>query len=109
MEVSILLADDSVISDLNKRYLNRKSTTDVLAFRMGEGAFSHLHPQLLGDVVICTAMAKRRAAQLHTDYESEINLYLVHGILHLLGFQDTTKKGFRLMQKAQKEILEKYA
>ena len=108
-ELSILLVDDRAITDLNKRYLKKNSPTDVLAFRMAEGKFAYIHPEILGDVVISLETAANRAGQFSTSSEQEAGLYLVHGILHLLGFEDKTASGKRKMKKIQKEILKRNA
>jgi probable rRNA maturation factor len=108
-ELSLLLVDDRKITELNKQYLKKNSATDVLAFRMSDGKYGQINPQLLGDVVVSVETAESKAAQLKVDLYSEINLYLIHGILHLLGFSDKTKKGFNQMKKLQEELLEFYA
>ncbi|MFH1063256.1 MAG: rRNA maturation RNase YbeY [Candidatus Omnitrophota bacterium] len=108
-ELSVLLVDDSQISDLNKRYLNKNSATDVLAFRMSDGKYGKINPEILGDVVLSVDTAKAQACQLKVSVESEINLYLIHGILHLLGFCDKTKSGFKQMKKIQEELMDSYA
>ncbi len=103
------MVDDRKIRDLNKKHLKKNSATDVLAFRMHDGSFSELNPQLLGDVVISVETAKRSARSLNTSFNAELCLYLIHGILHLLGYDDTSNKEFLRMQKIQKEILKSNA
>jgi len=98
-----------MIQELNKKYLNKNRPTDVLAFRMQDGDFRDFNPQLLGDIVISVETATRRARNLKTSCEYELYLYLAHGLLHLLGYTDTTKKGAQAMQRIQKEILKHYA
>ncbi|MBI4845452.1 MAG: rRNA maturation RNase YbeY [Candidatus Omnitrophica bacterium] len=108
-EISVLLVDDKLISELNNKYLNKNSPTDVLAFRMHDGDFSSIHPELLGDVVISVETAMFQARKLNKVFIHEVYLYLAHGILHLLGYTDTTKKGFSEMKKNQERILREYA
>ncbi|MCG2712558.1 MAG: rRNA maturation RNase YbeY [Candidatus Omnitrophica bacterium] len=108
-EISILLVDDKTISGLNKQYLKKNYPTDVLAFRMRDGEFSHMHPEILGDVIISLDTASSRAEEFQTGFKYEIQLYLVHGILHLLGCDDKTARGRNKMKALQEEILEKYA
>jgi probable rRNA maturation factor len=60
-EISILIVDDTQIEKLNRKYLDRAGPTNVIAFPMREGEFSHLSPQLLGDVVISTDTAAKEA------------------------------------------------
>lgn len=101
-EISVLLVDDKEIKRINKLYLNRNCVTDVISFRMWEGPFSKLHPELLGDVVVNVQQAKRCGK----DYRYELALYLVHGLLHILGYVDNTKKNTKMMQKRCDKILD---
>ena len=97
-ELSILFVGKRRIRGLNKRYRKIDRATDVLAFSMREGTGAYLHPQILGDVVICPEIAKE---------SREIHLCLIHGILHLLGYDDSNKKDRLLMEKEQNRLLEK--
>lgn len=96
IEISILLLDDKGIGELNKQYLGRPRPTDVISFRMWEGPFHKLHPELLGDVVVNVEQARTKR---------ELALYIVHGLLHLLGYVDDTKRNTRLMQSRCNRIL----
>ncbi|MBU2063604.1 MAG: rRNA maturation RNase YbeY [Candidatus Omnitrophica bacterium] len=108
-EVSILLVDDAFIRKLNRKYLNKNSATDVLAFRLGDGEFAQICPQILGDVVISLDTACYRARSLKICFEKELSLYLIHGLLHLLGYEDKTRAGFSRMKRLQEEYLFYYA
>jgi probable rRNA maturation factor len=104
-ELSLLLVDDARIQDLNRRYLNRDKPTNVLAFPMREGEFSTLHPQLLGDLVISVETAKRQSNRFGLDEMEMVILLMVHGVLHLIGYEhEGTKKGAREMTLKQKEL-----
>ena len=104
-ELSLLLVDDARIQDLNRRYLNRDKPTNVLAFPMREGEFSTLHPQLLGDLVISVETAKRQSNRFGLDEMEMVILLMVHGVLHLIGYEhEGTKKGAREMALKQKEL-----
>ena len=104
-ELSVLLVDDAQIKKLNYQYRQENTPTDVLAFRMGEGRFSSFNSGLLGDVVISPERAKAQAKRFSNSLEREICLYLIHGILHLTGYQDETEASKRRMEKKQEEIL----
>ncbi|MFH1093269.1 MAG: rRNA maturation RNase YbeY [Candidatus Omnitrophota bacterium] len=108
-EISILLVDDKTITGLNKQYLKKNYPTDVLAFRMQDGEFGHMHQEILGDVIISLDTAASRAEEFHTHFKYESQLYLVHGILHLLGFDDLTTQDRNKMSAIQKQIMENYA
>ncbi len=85
-EVSILIVDDARIQELNRDYLQRDKPTNVISFSMLEGEGEPLHPQLLGDVVISADTAARDAFEADTPFEHELCFLLLHGILHLLGY-----------------------
>jgi len=106
-ELSLLLVDDSMIQDLNRRYLNRDKPTNVLAFPMREGEFSTLHPHLLGDLVISVETAERQSNRFGLDEMEMVILLMVHGVLHLIGYKhEGTKKGAREMTLKQKELFQ---
>ena len=105
-ELSILVVDDSEIKTLNKDYLNRSGPTNVIAFPMKEGDFSDINPQLLGDVVISMETAGREALQSGISTEERFAQLLVHGILHLFGFDhEKSEQDARKMEKKSDELL----
>jgi probable rRNA maturation factor len=105
-EISILIVDDPQIEDLNQQYLNRQGPTNVIAFAMREGEFSDVSPHLLGDVVISIDTAAREAQMAATSMEQRFNELLVHGILHLMGYDhETSADDARVMEDKNKEIL----
>jgi rRNA maturation RNase YbeY len=86
-ELSVLFTDDKTISGLNQRHLGRRGPTDVLAFPMLNG--SSLFPlptAMLGDVVISVDTAMAESVRLGEALEHTIFRLLIHGILHLLGY-----------------------
>ena len=85
-ELSILLVDDAAIAQLNRQYLNRPGPTNVIAFPMREGEFADVSPYLLGDVVISVDTAEREGNESGMALESRLDGLLVHGILHLFGY-----------------------
>jgi probable rRNA maturation factor len=104
-EVSVSLVGDGQIRELNRRYLDRDKPTNVLAFSMREGAFLSLHPQLLGDVVISVDTARRQSNRFGLKEMEMVILLMIHGILHLLGYEhEGTKKGSNEMALKQKEL-----
>jgi probable rRNA maturation factor len=106
-EISILILDDPQIEKLNQQYLNRQGPTNVIAFAMREGEFPDLTPDLLGDVVISTDTAAREAQVASMSMERRFNELLVHGILHLMGYDhETSEKDTRIMEEKSREILE---
>ena len=106
-EISILIVDDPQIEKLNREYLNRTGPTNVIAFPMREGEFSHLSPQLLGDVVISTDTVAKEAQNSAMSMEQRFKELLVHGILHLFGYDhETSKQDARKMEKKSQALLE---
>lgn len=85
-ELSILLVDNAGIQQLNRDYLQRDRPTNVISFAMQEGEGGGVQPLLLGDVVISAERAASDAADAGIPFEHELVFLLLHGILHLLGF-----------------------
>ena len=105
-ELSILIVDDQQISQLNQTYLNRKGPTNVIAFPMREGRFSGIAPNLLGDVVISIETACQEGQKGGFSMEERFDQLLIHGILHLLGYDhENTKSEARKMEKKTQELL----
>ncbi|HKL26027.1 MAG TPA: rRNA maturation RNase YbeY [Desulfuromonadales bacterium] len=84
--LSVLIVNDRQIRAINRDYLQRDKPTNVISFPMQEGAGAGIQPDLLGDVVISAETAQRDAAEAGRSVESEIYFLLLHGILHLLGY-----------------------
>lgn len=105
-ELSILFMDDNEIKELNRDYRKKDRPTDVLSFPMREGDFSDLNPDLLGDVVISLDTAKRQAEERGETLDEELSFLLVHGILHLLGFDhERSAADAKLVTSKEKELL----
>lgn len=85
-ELSILILDNDGIQQINRDYLQRDRPTNVISFAMQEGQGAGVQPQLLGDVVISAERAASDAALAQIPFEHELWFLLVHGILHLLGY-----------------------
>lgn len=97
-EISIVLCDDLFIQTLNAEYRGKNKPTDVLSFAQDD-------PAVLGDIIISLLTAARQAAAAHWPLESEIVLLAVHGLLHLLGFDDETAAGAWEMQRRTEAVL----
>ncbi|HET7853089.1 MAG TPA: rRNA maturation RNase YbeY [Candidatus Methylomirabilis sp.] len=103
-ELSVLLVGDRAIRRLNRVYLNRDHPTDVLAFPQPKG-FPSPGPHLLGDVVISVETAARQAKAQGHSLDQELALLLIHGLLHLLGYDDSTPAARRRMSSTQARLL----
>ena len=85
-ELSVTIVGDRSIRRLNRDYLGRDKATNVISFSMQEGAFGTINPDLLGDVVISADTAAREAEEGGDSYNSRLVFLLLHGILHLTGY-----------------------
>jgi probable rRNA maturation factor len=106
-ELSILIVDDHQIAQLNQQHLKRKGPTNVIAFPMREGHFSEITPHLLGDVVISVETAEQEGQYAGIGLQKRFNQLLIHGILHLLGYDhENTESEAREMEKKAKELIQ---
>jgi len=101
-EVSITLVDDETMIKLNKKYKNKNTTTDVLTFPFKEGNDTEFSYDLLGDIYISIEQAMR---QKKGTLLEEIFLLVVHGLLHLAGYNDETFEETKIMREKEKEYL----
>lgn len=105
-ELSILIVDDQQIAQLNRQYLNREGPTNVIAFSMRQGQFSDIAPNLLGDVVISADKAHREAQSAGISMQDRFDQLLIHGTLHLLGYDhENTEAQARKMEEKNNELL----
>lgn len=125
-ELSMIFVDEKSMSDLNERFLGREGPTDVLAFPMddevvesgrqpdqgGRGPGAPVEPTdapvLIGDVVICPTIAKRQAPEHNSSLDEELALLVVHGVLHLLGFDHEEDDEAEAMEQRERELLAEF-
>jgi probable rRNA maturation factor len=110
VDLSIVLADDARLHELNRDYLGVDAPTDVLSFPASETDGSEIDPETgaryIGDIIISVPYAAKGAAKAGHPLESELQLLVVHGVLHLLGHDHANLKEKAKMWKAQAKILE---
>jgi probable rRNA maturation factor len=100
-DLHVAVVGDREIRQLHERYLGRPCTTDVLAFNLqGPGP-----SRLLGEVIISADTALRQASRVGVTLALELDLLLVHGLLHLVGYDDHTPGKARLMHERERQIL----
>lgn len=109
-EVSLLLTSDREIQYLNKVYRDKDTPTDVLSFSMNEGLDSftdndEIDDYLLGDIVISIETAQRNAELAEISLMQEINILIIHGLLHLLGYDHNSDEEFDKMKNEEDRIL----
>jgi probable rRNA maturation factor len=106
MEVALLLVDEPTISGLNQQHLGHEGPTDVLAFPIDEpGETPPAGPAILGDVVLCPAVAQRQADERSIPLHAELQLLTVHGLLHLLGMDHAEPDEEREMFALTEQLL----
>ncbi len=100
--MSLLVVDDDGMAPLNHQYLGRTGPTNVIAFPMQEGEFAGLSPHLLGDVVISVETCRREAEAAGISFEKRFTELLIHGILHLCGYdhEKSPAEARRMTQKS---------
>ncbi|MGA1871085.1 MAG: rRNA maturation RNase YbeY [bacterium] len=104
-EVSLTFVSDKFIRELNKNYRGIDAPTDVLAFAMQEGSFAEINHGLLGDVVISVDTAERQATEQGHTVERELTILLIHGLLHLVGYDHIEASDAQSMRREEKRIL----
>lgn len=105
-ELSVSIVGDRTIRKLNREYLGKDKPTNVISFAMQEGLFADLNAHVLGDVVISADTAAKEAADGNITFENRIIFLLLHGILHLAGY-DHERSGEAeaiRMEEKEKEI-----
>jgi probable rRNA maturation factor len=103
--LSIVFVTDAKIKSLNKRYKKHDYVTDVLSFDLRTPLKSERSAILLGEIVISPATAVRQSKEYGTTLDQEMMLYVIHGILHLLGYDDHTPARIKQMRLQEKRLL----
>jgi probable rRNA maturation factor len=107
--VGVVIAGDALVRELNRRYRGQDAPTDVLSFSQREDAGQFVlppgAPDRLGDVIISLSAARRQAKRAGHSVEHEIALLLVHGLLHLMGYDHLTDGQARVMESRQTTLL----
>lgn len=103
-ELSLLLVSDAQIRVINRDYLGRDKPTNVISFAMSEGEFGGINPGLLGDIIISVETAFRDAISSGRAPLDELEYLIIHGALHLLGYDHETADERRRMEKKEAEV-----
>ncbi|SRR6266516_6766331 len=91
--VTIVFVSDRVMRELNRRWRRKDETTDVLSFPAEQDQFEKLEGLSLGDVVISVEQAARQAVENGLQFDEEVSQLILHGLLHLCGYDHETDKG----------------
>ncbi len=106
-EVSVVFVADDEIRQLNARYRGVDRPTDVLAFALSEGDAADIDAEVLGDVVVSVDAARRQARRRRHSLRAELALLVVHGTLHLVGFDHDAAAATRRMRRVERECLQR--
>ena len=113
-DISVALIDNEQIHELNVRYLSHDYPTDVLSFLLEEDGPDMAPPPdqprgtgktIEGELIVSCEMAAHVAAEYHWSPQDELLLYIVHGLLHLCGYDDLSDHEQKIMRKRECEIL----
>jgi len=94
-DISIIFCSDNYILDINMKYLQHDYFTDIITFDYCEGE------KISGDLFISVDSVRENAAFYGTEFEDELNRVMVHGVLHLIGYDDHTQKDIKMMRSKE--------
>ncbi len=100
-ELSLAFVDNATIHRLNKRFLDHDEPTDVLSFPLSDAGSG----KLAGELVLGAEVALEQAQERGHDVQVELTLYVIHGLLHLCGFDDTSAAAARKMRQRERHYL----
>jgi probable rRNA maturation factor len=100
-EISLAFVDNPTIHTLNNRYLDHDEPTDVLSFPLSEPGAK----RLAGELVVGAEVAQAQAQERGHDVQQELTLYVIHGLLHLCGYDDKTEEAARAMRARERHYL----
>ena len=94
-DISIIFCSDNYILDINRRYLGHDYLTDIITFDYCEG------DRLSGDLFISVDSVRENSVEYGTEFKDELNRVIVHGILHLIGYDDHTEEDVKVMRSKE--------
>lgn len=100
-EIHYVFVDDEDLLKMNKQFLKHNTYTDIITFDYSEGR------TINGDIFISIDRVKENASKFKADFNDELHRVLIHGVLHLCGYKDKTKKDAVLMRKMEENSLSK--
>lgn len=111
-ELAVIFVGVEEMTEYNERFMGRRGPTDVLAFPLEDlvpgrppAVSEAVGPLNLGDVFICPAVVRRNAVDSGVAYEDELALIVVHGVLHVLGYDHSHDREAEAMEQREREIL----
>ena len=98
--IAIIFCSDGYLLDVNRKYLGHDYFTDIITFDYCEGE------RLSGDLFISVDSVRENAVEYGTEFADELNLVMVHGLLHLIGYDDHTEEDVKTMREKENQYLE---
>lgn len=98
-DINIIFCSDNYLLDINQRFLQHDYFTDIITFDYCEGEY------LSGDLFISIDSVRENSIEFKTDFTEELSRVIVHGVLHLIGYDDHTKKDQKLMREKENYYL----
>ena len=106
-EISVVLSDDEHVRELNKHHRGMDKPTNVLSFPAARTKTPSGAPRILGDIVLALETVEREAAEESKPLENHISHLVVHGVLHLLGYDHEDDEEAEMMEERERQILTK--
>jgi len=107
-ELNLLFVDESEMARLNEQHMGHQGPTDVLSFPIDADGPDGPGPRLLGDLVVCPAVAARNAITHGRSFPDEVALLVVHGVLHVLGFDHADPDEAAVMSAREQALLSRW-
>lgn len=104
-EIGFVFLPPLLMAKYNQKFLNRRGPTDVISFPVGHFPKGNGAPFPLGDILICLRVVQRYAKKHHISREEELTRVIIHGVLHLLGYDHDIEKRKRVMKKKEEQLL----
>jgi probable rRNA maturation factor len=105
LPVDVIFVDDGFMKKINRKFTRRRKTTDVLSFGMKEGKNMGVDYPSLGDIYVSLDQAKRQAQEYRISLKEEKSRLVIHGLLHLLGYDHKNKKQAKIMKEKEEAYL----
>lgn len=105
LTVDLIFVDDDFMKRLNREFTRRRKTTDVLSFGMKEGKNVGVEYSNLGDIYVSLDQAKRQAREYSVSLKEETRRLVIHGLLHLLGYDHKNKRQAKIMKEKEEAYL----
>lgn len=108
VEFNIIFVDSDTIHEINKTYRNVDRVTDVISFALEDNKTIELDHRVLGDIYICIERAEEQSKEYGHSFLRELSFLMVHGLLHLLGYDHMEPEEEKIMFQKQEDILNEF-